>query len=158
MGKLLVQGYRLSKIRSVAFSPDGKRIAAGSDDGVHIWDVEKGKPAEEPFRESPIYSITSVAFSPDGRSIVSGSEDQGVRIWDAYTGKPVGEPFQGHTKYVNSLDGTARIWDASTGKLVRKPFQGPTDRISSVAFSPDGRRIVSGSYDQSVLIWDAGTE
>ena len=56
---------------------------------------------------------------------------------------------------VHSDDKTVRIWDSESGKLISGPFEGHTDYVRSVAFSPDGTRIVSGSDDKTVRIWDA---
>jgi WD40 repeat protein len=52
---------------------------------------------------------------------------------------------------------TIRVWDACTGDTVAGPFKGHTNSVSSVAFSPDGMRIVSGSHDQTIRVWDAHT-
>ncbi|KIM34905.1 hypothetical protein M413DRAFT_32925 [Hebeloma cylindrosporum] len=88
--------------------------------------------------------ITSVAFSPDGARIVSGSSDKTIRIWDVETGN----------QFRASADKTVWIWDAVMGKPVGEPLRGHTDWVTSVAFSPDGGRIVSGSGDKTIRIWD----
>ncbi|KAF8879999.1 quinon protein alcohol dehydrogenase-like superfamily [Gymnopilus junonius] len=141
------------RVKSVAFSPDGQRIASGSTDHtIQIFDA-------------------AIAFSPDGLRIVSGSDDHTVRVWNPTTGEMIGSPFIGHTdsvkcvafspdgRYIasSSDDHTICIWDTVTGKIAGKPFIGHTDWVKSVAFSPDGRQIVSGSSDNTARIWDVET-
>ena len=155
----------------MAFSPDGTRIASGSDDKtVRVWDAATGQPVGQPLT-GHTDAVCSVAFSPDGTRIASGSDDKTVRVWDAATGQPVGQPLTGHTDAVCSVafspdgtriasgsgDKTVRLWDAATGQPVGQPLTGHTDAVSSVAFSPDGNRIASGSADKTVRLWDADT-
>ncbi|KAJ7202947.1 quinon protein alcohol dehydrogenase-like superfamily [Mycena haematopus] len=159
------------RVRSVAYSANGKRIVSGSDDcTVRIWDAETGAALREPL-EGHTDVVTSVVFSPDGKRIVSGSHDHTLRIWNAETGAALREPLEGHTDAVTSVafspdgkrivsgsyDHTVCIWDADTGAALREPLEGHTRVVASVAFSPDGKRIVSGSYDHTVCIWDAET-
>jgi WD40 repeat protein len=170
----------------VAFSPDGRRIVSGSNDNtLRLWDASSGRPIGSPLL-GHTETVRSVAFSPDGRRIVSGSWDSTLRLWDAATGKPVGPPLQGHTYQVFSVsfspDGrrivsgggnvvvdptkdynsdmeanTLHLWDAASGKPIGPPLQGHTNGVLSVAFSPDGRRIVSGSWDYTLRLWDSET-
>lgn len=118
------------RVRPAAFSPIGKRIIVGSNEGTvasGVWDAETGSSMGEPL-QGHHRRAWSVVFSPNGTRIVSGSRDNAVRIWDADTGSPVGEPLRGHH-----------------------------DCVTSVEFSPDGRHIVSGLRDGTVGIWDAET-
>ncbi|KZP30866.1 WD40 repeat-like protein [Athelia psychrophila] len=160
-----------SIVTSVAFSPNGDRIASGSQDKtIRIWDARTGKLVAGPF-EGHTGLVISVTFSPGGERVASGSGDKTIRIWDAHTGELIAGPFTGHEDDVTSvafspdgervvsgsLDKTVRIWDACTGELVAGPFDEHADDVTSVAFSPSGERVASGSCDNTIRIWDART-
>jgi len=68
-----------------------------------------------------------------------------------------GQATNSGTAKVAQFDKTIRMWDAETGKALGAPLQGHTDRLWSVAISPDGSRIVSGSNDNTIRMWDAKT-
>ncbi|KZP06575.1 WD40 repeat-like protein [Athelia psychrophila] len=166
----VIEGHT-SKVYSVAFSPDGERVASGSwDSTIRIWDARTGKIIAEPFKWHTD-SVTSVVFSPGGERIASASYDKTVRIWDAHTGELVAGPFEGHADWVRSVafspdgervtsgsnDGTIRIWNARTGTVLAATSKWHEDSVTSVVFSPGGERIASASYDKTVRIWDART-
>jgi WD40 repeat protein len=75
---------------TVAFSPDGRRVATGSfDNTVIVWDAETGLSISKPMRHrGPFWH--AVTFSNDGRTVVTGCDDATARIWDVFTSKPIG--------------------------------------------------------------------
>jgi len=167
----IIRGYDDGVI-SVAFSPDGKRIASGSwDKTICVWDAETGLQLGSPFTLGHTDSVWSVAFAPDGKRIASGSQDKTICLWDAETGLQLGSPLTGCTGPVlsvafspdgkriasGSFDKTICLWDAETGLQLGSPLTRHTGLVYSVAFSPDGKRIASGSLDKTICLWDAET-
>ena len=154
-------------VRALAFSPDGKRVVTGGDDGlVKIWDAADGRELLS-FRGRG--GISGIAFSPDGRRVATANPDKTATLWNASTGEEA-LSFHGHEhSYVTSvafsadgarlatasLDRTARMWDVATGREVRA-FHGHTGGVWSVAFSPDGMRLVTASDDATARVWNCG--
>jgi WD40 repeat protein len=155
-------------VRAVAFSPDGKTMASGSQDNtVRLWDAATGE--ERQKLEGHDDWVWAVAFSPDGKTVASGSFDKTVRLWDAAIGEER-QKLEGHDSYVRAVafspdgktvasgsqDNTVRLWDAATGEE-RQKLEGHDDWVRAVAFSPDGKTVASGSQDKTVRLWDAAT-
>jgi dipeptidyl aminopeptidase/acylaminoacyl peptidase len=164
-------------VTSVAFSPDGKRIVSTGDDWmVKLWDVESGTEMMLFHTGSHDKAMCPVAFSPDGKLIASSCSRGTIKVWDAETAADVatlsgmgprswGVAFSPDSSRVVAASWTMaetsevvetviKIWDVRKGvEILNIPLVG--SMAMSVAFSPDGQRIVSGAWDGRIRIWEA---
>ena len=147
-------------VRDIAFSPDATMLASSSwDKTVLIWDVQSGKVIRRLVGYTD--AVSRLAFSPDGESLAaSGSKE--VTVWNARTGRKR-YAVKGPASIAFSKDGKTLItgnkweihlWDALTGKH-KKTLSGHLDNSWCLAFSPDGKYIVSSG--ETVQLWDANT-
>ena len=170
-------------VNSVAFSPDGRLLASGSDDppiyrairqetkAVRLWRVEDGSCLRTLLEERTVEWVNSVAFSPDGRLLASGSSwDNAVQLWwvTGGTHRRVLERSEdgGFSSMAFSPDW--QLLALGAGRMVllqrvddpsswsRSTLEGHTNLVNSVAFSPDGLLLASGASDKTVRLWRVG--
>jgi WD40 repeat protein len=159
------------EIGSLAFSPDGKLLAAGSYKEVDLIDAATGKRLATLAGAAD--QIRSVAFSGDGK-LVAGAGGLAARsgeviVWSVESKQPVAK-IQGHGDCIYgvafsadgariataSYDKLIKLWDAASGQETAT-LKDHIDAVWTLAFSPDGKRLASGAADRSVKIWDAAT-
>ena len=155
-------------VRAVAFSPDGKLLAAAGGlparkGEVKVWDVEKRELVSTIAGHSDC--IYAVAFSPDGKQLATSSYDKLIKLWDVATGKEI-RTLKDHIDAVFSLawsadgkrivsgsqDRSVKIWDSATGARLFT-LSDPQDSINTIALDPNGRHIAAGGFDQTIRIW-----
>jgi WD40 repeat protein len=156
---------REGAVKSIAFSPDGRRLVASGFGVVRVWDTASGAPLLSLSGHEGL--VNGVACSPDARHIAGAGCDRTVRVWGA-AGGSLRLTLRGHEDDVNgvsfsadgrllasvSSDATVRVWDADSGALLHC-LRGHEHWAYAVAFAPDGCRLASGAGDGVVCVWDA---
>ena len=152
------------EVWSMAFSPDGKKLACSSNDDICVYDVDTRTLILGPLKGHRDW-VDDLIWSRDGSRLFSGSTDKTIRCWNSDTGEQIGHPWTGHTHFIESLslspdgsilasaswDKTVRFWDATTGNPIGQHLQ--HDAISAVCFSPSGEFVASAGWDGKIYLW-----
>jgi len=169
--------------KCLGFSPDGKYLATGESDGnvrvrfpnslmktlqvsdiflLQIWMISQRRVTNTFVHQKAVYALN---FSPNGQYIVSCSHDDTVTIWRLRDGfsrvltasdfHPLSVRLSLDGRYIASggLKGSMVIWNVRTGNLVAR-WQGHDSLVASLAFTPDGKSLLSGSWSSEVIQWD----
>ena len=164
----LLNGGRAALIKSVAYTPDGTILAAGTGDGrVQLWEVESKRLLTEFIRPGPGYDVYGLAFSPDQRTVASGTRDE-IQLWDVQNQRHL-KTLQGHKGRIYSLafspdgasiasgaeDDTLKLWETATGKNLATIQH--ADDVLTVSFSPNGVTFATAA-NKNVQLWDISTK
>lgn len=171
----------ISGVRNWCISPDSKTLVTGSDRKIiKVWDLQTGEEIRA-IAGHPV-GIEAIALSPDGNTVICGGEDSTIRVWDLQQGKQIRTLSgavdcvlalaispDGKTLVSGTYGATLKVWDLPAKQEIYilsghpacvrpiEPRSKHSDAIKSVAISPDGHAIASGSKDKIIKIWDLPT-
>jgi WD40 repeat protein len=150
-------------VSAAAFSPDGKLLLTGGEDGIaRLWDPVTGETIASFTHEEPVWAC---AFAPNGLQVVTASGDR-AWMWHVSSGRLIHPPLQcphmvwavafspdGATVLTGCLDGTAQLWRAATGQRLGRPLR-HGGAVRAVAYAPGGKIVVTGGDDGKAILWD----
>jgi WD40 repeat protein len=161
----------ISLLNRLRFAPDGKRFASCAGDAVGEYTIKiwNGETFAALILNGHTGSVRDIGFSPDGSRIVSGAWDQTVRLWDTLSGAQllkidigsqvncVGFLPGGRRVYSAGYDKVVRLWDSLVGIAETPARPDGKHNLWRLAYSPDGKFLVTGSERGALLLWDAAT-
>jgi WD40 repeat protein len=157
-------------VNALAFSPDGKALAAGGSDGsIHAWDMAGGTAIFE--ITEPGATVTGLAYTPGGKTLFAELINGVVLAWHADDGKPSGMQLtllndvngfglspDGKILALGAEKGTIALLDRDESEIAMPrpfPYPDPEALVYQVSFSPDGKLFAAGGSDGNVVVWDA---
>jgi tetratricopeptide (TPR) repeat protein/putative NADH-flavin reductase len=155
-------------VRAVAFSNDGRLLAAGFLHGtLQVWEAGSGRKLHANTAHGA--SVVSVAFSPNHLWLASGSRDNTIKLWEADTGAEL-QTLRGHKAEVSAVafspdgqwlvsgshDRTIKRWRVVTGREA-ETLAGHDLQVTAALFTPDGQTIVSASWDRTIRLWNVAS-
>lgn len=158
---LTLKGHN-DNLSAVSFSPNSKNVLSASDDGtIKIWDIKEGNVLKT--LKGHQGRVITATYSSDSKKVVSYSDDCTLRIWDNLTGKEI-KVYEGVGNHLMTLspDGmkiafdyseSIRIFDFESGMKINSLSKGYKMGIKFIQFSPDGREIISGGWENEIRIW-----
>jgi WD40 repeat protein/serine/threonine protein kinase len=161
---------------SVAFTPDGKRLFAGTGDGrLFSWDLDRREAIGTSLLVHGTNDVWELAVDPSGQRIATASSDGTARVWSLESGALVASPFvnpdgspalgdvrglvwssDGGSLLASGADGHVHEWDLVNGTEVDVSAIGHDDSVVDAAASADGDILVTLGRDQDVRVWDLG--
>jgi WD40 repeat protein len=163
--------------QGLAFSPDGRRLAANDcglvevvgqcvEGAIQLWELPSGRALDELVGHTAF--VWNIAFSPDGETLASASADNTIILWDLQSGQPIGQRLTNHGGPVRRLtfsphgsllassgfDNLVFLWDVATGQALGGPLAVHPNNVLGLTFSPDGKTLASADQDGSIVLSD----
>jgi WD40 repeat protein len=166
----------IGQIYALDFSPDDTLLAVGGQLGIQVWDWHTGEQILA-LMDGHSAPVIGLEFSPDGSVMASGGMDSMIVLWDVGTGSIIGEPLEGHHATVNDLEfspngeilasvgcayeyeeycegGELILWNLDEDPIGSRIMPIHAHNVWSLAFSPDGKTLATGSADETIRLWE----